>query len=29
VISLLERENTLLKEVLLRLRARGEAPPLN
>ena len=29
VISLLERENTLLKELLLRLRARGEAPPLN
>ncbi|MEA2661556.1 MAG: hypothetical protein QOH08_1128 [Chloroflexota bacterium] len=29
VISLLERENTLLKELLLRLRARGETPPLN
>jgi Lon protease-like protein len=29
VIGLLERENTLLKELLLRLRARGEAPPLN
>lgn len=29
VIRLLERENTLLKELLLRLRARGEAPPLN
>ena len=29
VIRLLERENTLLKELLVRLRARGEAPPLN
>jgi len=29
VIRLLERENTLLKELLLRLRARGESPPLN
>jgi len=29
VIRLLERENTLLKQLLLRLRARGEAPPLN
>jgi len=29
VIRLLERENTLLKELLLRLRVRGEAPPLN
>lgn len=29
VVRLLERENTLLKELLLRLRARGEAPPLN
>jgi Lon protease-like protein len=29
VIRLLERENTLLKELLLRLRARGETPPLN
>jgi Lon protease-like protein len=29
VIGLLERENTLLKELLLRLRARGEAPLLN
>jgi uncharacterized protein len=29
VIRLLDRENTLLKELLLRLRARGEAPPLN
>ncbi len=29
VIRLLERENTLLKELLLRLRARGEAPRLN
>lgn len=29
VIRLLERENTLVKELLLRLRARGEAPPLN
>ena len=29
VIQLLERENTLVKELLLRLRARGETPPLN
>jgi Lon protease-like protein len=29
VIRLLDRENTLLKELLLRLRARGEAPRLN
>jgi len=29
VVRLLERENTLLKELLLRLRARGETPPLN
>ena len=29
IIRLLERENALLKELLLRLRARGEAPPLN
>ncbi len=29
VIRLLERENVLLKELLLRLRVRGEAPPLN
>jgi Lon protease-like protein len=29
VIRLLERENTLLKELLVRLRARGEAPPPN
>jgi Lon protease-like protein len=29
VISLLERENVLLKELLLRLRARGEGPTLN
>ncbi|HEV2248953.1 MAG TPA: LON peptidase substrate-binding domain-containing protein [Candidatus Limnocylindria bacterium] len=29
IIGLLGRENTLLKELLLRLRARGEAPPLN
>ncbi len=29
VIRLLERENTLLKELLLRLRTRGEAPRLN
>jgi Lon protease-like protein len=29
VLGLLERENTLLKELLLRLRARGEGPPLN
>jgi Lon protease-like protein len=29
VIGLLERENTLLKELLLRLRARGDAPLLN
>jgi uncharacterized protein len=29
VVRLLERENTLLKELLVRLRARGEAPPLN
>ena len=28
-ISLLERENTLLRELVLRLRARGDAPPLN
>ncbi|MHB8630895.1 MAG: LON peptidase substrate-binding domain-containing protein [Candidatus Limnocylindria bacterium] len=29
VIRLLERENTLLADLLVRLRARGEAPPLN
>ena len=29
VIRLLDRENTLLQELLVRLRARGEAPPLN
>ena len=29
VIHLLERERALLNELLLRLRARGEAPPLN
>jgi Lon protease-like protein len=29
VIRLLVRENTLLKELVLRLRARGETPPLN
>lgn len=29
IIALLERENTLLKELLLRLRARGEGPVLN
>ena len=29
VIRLLERENTLLKDLVLRLRARGETPPLN
>ena len=29
VLRLVERENTLLKELLLRLRARGEGPPLN
>jgi len=29
IIGLLERENTLLKELLLRIRARGEGPPLN
>lgn len=28
-IALLQRENTLLKELLLRLRARGEGPALN
>jgi len=29
IVGLLERENTLLKELLLRLRARGEGPLLN
>lgn len=29
VIHLLDRERALLNELLLRLRARGEAPPLN
>jgi Lon protease-like protein len=29
IIGLLERENTLLKELLLRSRARGEGPVLN
>jgi len=29
IVALLERENTLLKELLLRLRARGEGPVLN
>ena len=29
IIALLERENTLLKDLLLRLRARGEGPVLN
>jgi Lon protease-like protein len=29
VLQLLEREKALLNELLLRLRARGEAPPLN
>jgi len=29
VIGLLERENTLLADLLVRLRARGEGPPLN
>jgi Lon protease-like protein len=29
LLLLLERENTLLKELVLRLRARGEGPPLN
>jgi Lon protease-like protein len=28
-LRLLERENTLLKEVIVRLRARGEGPTLN
>lgn len=28
-LRLLERETTLLKELLLRIRARGEGPPLN
>jgi Lon protease-like protein len=29
VLRLLERENTLLKELIVRLRARGEGPTLN
>ncbi len=29
IVALLERENTLLKELLLRLRVRGEGPVLN
>jgi Lon protease-like protein len=29
VLRLLERENTLLKELIVRLRARGEGPVLN
>jgi len=29
VLRLLERENTLLKELIVRLRARGEGPALN
>lgn len=29
VLRLLERENTLLKDVIVRLRARGEGPTLN
>jgi hypothetical protein len=28
-LRLLERENTLLKELIVRLRARGEGPLLN
>jgi len=29
VLRLLERENALLKELIVRLRARGEGPALN
>ena len=29
LLDLIQRENTLIGELLLRLRARGDAPPLN